>query len=65
MAKEALEATFEEHGENATCAGQQSENVAASNKTIWIRYCPHCDKKLCKTTLQYSIVCTGCGWVWQ
>jgi hypothetical protein len=31
---------------------------------MWIRHCPHCKKKMCKHTLQYSTTCEGCGWVW-
>jgi hypothetical protein len=44
---------------------QQGEKAAEAGKMMWIRSCPHCKNKLCKTTLQYSIVCAWCGWVWQ
>lgn len=68
MRKEEIDARFSaalEHAQNADYVNQQSENAAAAKTMMWIRYCPHCQNKLCKYSLQNSMFCAGCGWVWQ
>jgi hypothetical protein len=66
MSREEITARFEvlEHGKNLPSSGQQGEKAAKTVEMVWIRSCPHCSNKMCKYTLQYSITCEGCGWVW-
>jgi hypothetical protein len=63
MRKEAITAGFKlvENGKSVPCTAQKT---AETDEMMWIRYCPHCEKKMCKYTLQYSISCEWCGWVW-
>lgn len=53
-----------EREQDVPCTDQRGEKAAETGEMMWIRYCPHCKKKMCKYTLQYSILCDGCGWVW-
>jgi hypothetical protein len=66
MRMEEITARFKlvENGKNVPCPGRQGEKAAETDEMMWIRYCPHCKNKMCKYTLQYSISCEGCGWVW-
>ena len=66
MRREEIIARFEvlEREPNAPRSRQRGEEAAETIDMMWIRYCPHCNNKMCKYTLQYSITCEGCGWVW-
>ncbi len=65
MRREEIIARFEVLERDLPCTGQQGTKAAKTVEMMWIRHCPHCDNKMCKYTLQYSITCEGCGWVWQ